>query len=484
MAAPLLVAQELRQALEERQLHFVHWKSNLRLASGLSGDTDLDVLVEPSHAARFRDAVGSMGGVRIVSQPWARYPAVEDWIMFDEGSGKLLHLHVHLALVTGLKRVKHLRLPWVNAMFRHVRRDPATDWPIPEAELELLTLLVRIWAKMPLWRRLVSTAIPPHVVAEVRWLEGVVRQDALAALASELDMRLPIPLDLSNEDAIIRQARAIHDQMRKHFRMTWPMALWRAGYLNLRLHATRWWLRHAGLVRYRKILAGRGLMIAVIGSDGSGKSTLTRSLEDWLAYKLDVHAIYMGSGDGRAGFVNGVRKRLSALIGPLKPARRRRKAELSGGRTPFREKLYRLLDLLLLRRKVKMLRRGRRLADGGSIILLDRYPQSQFNAISDGPRQQDGRGFRWAAGYEMRLFGEIAQLGPDLILRLRIDPETAHARKPDHDLSAIRTKCAVVDALNFPNRKIVSIDASVPPEMVVLAARQIIWEAIRQGEIA
>ena len=52
-------------------------------------------------------------------------------------------------------------------------------------------------------------------------------------------------------------------------------------------------------------------MVALVGSDGSGKSTVSSSLLRWLHYKLDAHFYYMGSGDGAAGWVQGMRRGLS-----------------------------------------------------------------------------------------------------------------------------------------------------------------------------
>ena len=160
--------------------------------------------------------------------------------------------------------------------------------------------------------------------------------------------------------------------------------------LNAERLARRLLDRWRGPVRLRKTLR-RGALVAIIGSDGSGKSTVSGALDKWLRYKLDSHLVYMGSGDGRAGWLNGLRRKVS---GRLRSARRKGsragppQAEAQSG---FAARVYRLLDLLLLRRKLRLLRRCRRLAEGGSVILLDRYPQDQFAAISDGPRQQIGR---------------------------------------------------------------------------------------------
>jgi hypothetical protein len=122
----------------------------------------------------------------MLSQPWARYPDVEDWLVFDDQTGRFLHLHQHYALVTGLKRVKHLALPWGRTLMANLRDDPASGWPIPTAEMELLILLVRIWAKMPPQRRWFGPKIPSHILRELDWLRRSSSEADLVRLLDEL----------------------------------------------------------------------------------------------------------------------------------------------------------------------------------------------------------------------------------------------------------------------------------------------------------
>lgn len=481
MPQPLSASATLLETLQRHQVRFAHWKSNLRLGEGLAGGTDLDLLVVREDTASLRRALHEVGCLQVVSPPWAAYPDVEDWLALDDASGRLLHLHVHYRMVTGLKRVKHLRLPWEAAVLADRRTDPETGWPVPSPELELLVLLVRVWAKMPPWRRLVSPKIPDHVREELRWLVGRADMARLASLAAGLGLRSDLARLPLSEDEAVAVSRRLYLQLRPHYRMDWPAALARGLVLELRRAATGLWLRSIGPVSYRKTLAGGGAMVALLGSDGSGKSTLAAALGRWLAVKLDVHLIYMGSGDGAAGGVNWLKRRLAAL---WRRRKARKAAKVEATPPPpasFAARLYRLLDLHLLRRKLRRLRRARRLADEGSVILIDRYPQSQFEAISDGPRQQNGRGFAWAARSERALFEEAARIGPDLVIKLAIDPATAHRRKPDHDLETIRRKCEIVDALSFPLAEVVVVDAARSPEKVLAAARGTVWRHLARA---
>ncbi|MBL8789304.1 MAG: hypothetical protein JNM45_02330 [Rhizobiales bacterium] len=474
MHKPLETTAKLLAALETEGVDVVHWKSNHHLAEALAGDTDLDVLVRAADLARFRDAATMAGALRIISPSWASYPGVEDWLLHDGAAGKFLHLHVHTQLVTGLKRVKHLILPWTDHVLSHRRREPASGWPVPQAEEELLVLLIRIWAKMPPFRRLWRPQIPRHIMAELRWLEGQVDLSHLRDTATELGLSLPALPPFPDQASILKTARHLYGQVQRHRRMSWPVALAISATEGVKLTLRKWWSRKLGPIRYRKQLARQGAMVALIGSDGSGKSTQSGRLIKWLTYKLDAHLVYMGSGDGRTGLANGLRKLLSrswkksrgkAAAGPSQASQKR----------SLPARLWRLFDLLLLRRKLRLLRLARRMADRGSIILLDRYPQNQIDGVNDGPRQSDGRGFAWAAAMERRLLAEAAGLGPDLVIKLRVSPDVALSRKPDHDRTMIERKCAVVDALQFGRAETVVLDADAPVDDVTQAAKAALW---------
>ncbi len=484
----LAAAVDLNRALSAAGVHFCHWKSNDHLAEALAGETDIDLYVAPADRQAFEAAMTAQSIVRIISQPWASYPGVEDWLAFDRASGGFLHLHVHYALLTGLKRVKHLHIPWEDVLLANLRRDQASGWPIPAAELEFVILLVRIWAKMPPQRRLIGARIPRQIVRELNWLRHDADAARLAVLMHQLRLDAeiaPVTALLSTSEIkagdVIPTAKALYRRLAADRRMGWWSALGLAIFRN-----TRMVVAQAGRLAHLpwqtgKTLPQGGLIIAVIGSDGSGKSTLTRDLMKWLRFKLDVYPVYMGSGDGGSGPFDWLRRTVKAAVKPLRAsrtARPPRKPGASAERYGFFSRLVELHQLPLMRHKIKLLRLSRRLTARGSLVVADRYPQSQVNGISDGPKLQDGRGFDWAARRELPMYDEAARLGPDLLIKLLVDPETAHRRKPDHDAATIERKCEIIVRLAFPGTEVVEIDATRPYEDVLLDAKRAIWHRL------
>ena len=96
---PLQAAVALFAELNEAAIRYCHWKSNIRLDEALAGRTDLDLLVDPDHAGRFKTILLRRQVKRAIAAKGKRYPDVENYLGFDPETGRQFHLHVHYRLV-------------------------------------------------------------------------------------------------------------------------------------------------------------------------------------------------------------------------------------------------------------------------------------------------------------------------------------------------------------------------------------------------
>jgi hypothetical protein len=71
---------------------------------------------------------------------------------------------------------------------------------------------------------------------------------------------------------------------------------------------------------------------------------------------------------------------------------------------------------------------------------------------------------------EKRLYSWMASHRPTLLIRLNIDAETAHARKPDHKLAMLREKVRVIPTLHFNGAAILDLNGRDPYPQVLAAA--------------
>jgi thymidylate kinase len=124
-------------------------------------------------------------------------------------------------------------------------------------------------------------------------------------------------------------------------------------------------------------------------------------------------------------------------------------------------------------------RRARRLAGHGNIVVCDRFPLDQVTLM-------DGARTRWVpteglspfarrlVAAEQRYYAGISN--PDLLLVLRVDPETAVARKQGVDpADFVRPRSAEVFAADWSATEAVVLDASRPADAVLAEARAAVW---------
>jgi len=208
-------------------------------------------------------------------------------------------------------------------------------------------------------------------------------------------------------------------------------------------------------------------LIAIVGCDGSGKSTLSTDLRQTLGATGPTELCYLGLGSGE--LANRIRR--WPVLGPRVERALVRKAtqtrepskKIPGLATALVEFGF---SLLRLRRFCRVLR----LRQGGVTVITDRYPQTEFAGLYDGPglsaARPSGRVVAWLAAQERRIYGWMAGFRPDLVFRLNVDLPTALARKPDHRPELLRAKVEVTPLLRFNGATIVDIDARADYEAV------------------
>lgn len=217
-------------------------------------------------------------------------------------------------------------------------------------------------------------------------------------------------------------------------------------------------------------------LIALVGCDGSGKTTLSADLMATFSAEGRVSTCYLGLGSGALG----EKLKTFPIIGPLLEQKLARKAKqtrtkgekIPGGATAI---VVYGFSLLRLRRFRRMLRRRR----NGVAIITDRYPQVEVAGFYDGPGLSAGRpGSRFVAMLahrESRMYAWMASFHPTVVIRLNVDADTAHARKPDHTYQLLQQKVDATAQLSFSGAPIIDLDSRQPYVAVRSAAERIAW---------
>jgi thymidylate kinase len=487
-------AARLLDGLHENAVRYCHFKSNANVAAGVSGLTDLDLLVDREDAALAEKILAGHGFKRLPAHPSRWYPGVDDYFALDEDTGRLVHLHLHYRLIGGERFFKNYGLPWEGEFLDTRVLDEDTNIFVAHPALEWLLLVCRAALKIR-WRdRLRVRVTAPSgerrgMLGEHHWLAERVEAAAVTEHARRLLGERPAELvgAALAEDLRFRRLTDLRRALLRN-----PRVL--RGYRPLPALAIRWsrelrWI--VGSVNrrylrrpfpYRRSGSSGGLLVAVVGSDGAGKSSLTETLHSWLAGKVDVLDIYFGSGQGRSSLL---RWPMKAVLRVMRRSSNRPRRDPEARRNRDVTLPRALWALALAREKRAKLRRAIRARERGFIVICDRYPQAQFHGVSDGPLlarwYESGSGLKRAlARWERRIYELAAETSPDVVVRLLVTPEKAAARRPTDDPEELTYRAQLVRDLRFANAPygIVDVDADQGLDSVILDVKRRLWPLI------
>jgi len=500
------VVSGLFNRLNEADIPYCHWKSNEHLSAAVAGFTDLDVLVDRHHSLELQRIFSQCGFKRFTAPPLQAYPAIEDYIGFDDSTGRLAHLHLHYELTLGEQHLKGYRLPWEDRILKTRRFERKYGIYVTEPSIELLLLLLRAALKERARDRLrrIFSGRPRRGTAdferEFAWLreqvdEAVVLDTARRLLGKSADQalrRLFATPPGANDFAVLLSA--LRPTLRKHRTYGWMEAPLRAW--TRELH----WCADAVNRRYlhrptplRRISPRGGTIVVLVGVDGSGKSTLSRTLQVWLGWKLDVIPIYFGCGDGPAAFYRKPLQLAHRLLRPFLGGAASAPS-LVAEKKPGAPALATFGSIGWLRTTARIpwavalsfekrakLRRMIKARNRGLIVICDRFPQSDVPGFNDGPLLAHWHEHRWRfcrtlAAMESRPYVEAGQAAPDLVIKLVAPPEVAMQRRPEMRPEGVCRRVQVVKELRFQTTtRVVELNADAHLDTIALAAKRHVW---------
>ena len=462
---PLTQSLALFRHFDASGVEYCHFKSNQHLAAALSGDTDLDLLVARSGGRTAQAVLAAEGFKRFDAGLATGYPAVEDWLGFDDDTGRMIHLHVHYALPVGELHLKSYALPLAGVVLETRVRDAETGVATSEPSHELLLLLVRYALKARGRDRIGALAGRRHfrggALREYQWLmaraepaavRAIAERELGAAVAERVAPLLERAPDLAG---LLALRRALRAALAPHRTWAAPEAAVRRFSRELVQRVTRR-LRRAGVQlprTFRRRSPIGGVVIAFVGCDGAGKSTVLAEISRWLGWKLDVYSIYFGSGDGPASalrqplkWVRALQKRLRAPRPPEERSRVLKPRRLSFPRAVWALVLAREKGGAAARRRARAPARPR-----GGVRPLPAEPGArlQRRAPAHALAREPERAAPAPRTLRARRLPSATRLAPDLALKLDITPETGMQQTTDTAPGEVERKREAVRAIDY-----------------------------------
>jgi len=481
----LKLVETLCRVLDDAEIRYCHWKSNDALDRSASGENDLDLLVDRADALHFAEILLHCGFKPAELPSELRLPGISDWYGLDDESDRLVHAHVHHQLVLGDDMTKNVHVPLEHAYLSAAVQDGI--FKVPPRSLEMIVFVIRMNLKHSSWDAILTGQgrLSSSERRELVFLgERSDRDEVDRLLRAHLPF-LDAELFERCREAVepgaarcrrVRTARSLQRALATHSRQRPSIDTVRKVMLRFRYAFVRKVLGR----RSRKRLVAGGCLIAVVGGDGSGKSSSVQALVARLGRDLDVRRFHLGKPP-RALLSYAVRTpiRAARLIGAFSSTRLPADATI-GARCPGRAWL--VWHALNARDRRRAYARARRFATDGGIAICDRYP-TPLLSLMDGSRvarltgtDDLGPAARRIARYELRCYDEI--LPPDLMLVMSVDPEVAVGRRPEQDAAFVRVRNREIRSVDWSKIPVIVIDASRPHDEVVGEVCSVVWGAV------
>ena len=481
----LTISKELFESWNKAELLYCHWKSNEHLLPGLNGTTDLDVLLSIDDKEAGEEILKRLDFLKCKSQYGSRYPGVDDWIGFDKETGALIHLHLHYRLATGHKGLKEYSLPWTDiALNSRVLNEEYRVYTM-EPNLELVTLYTRIGLKVDfvtlIRSRTKNFKLGEDVYKEIYWLKERADMQKVQQLIETFYAKYASQMMGIINDETISAERYL--QLRKITERNFKNCSSVASFVRLREvgyfvyhHFFKKKVTKIKPVMARKVpISGKGLTVAFLGQDGAGKTTVTKELIKWWKWKLDVRYVYLGSGENYFS----IKKRLSQSIPP------------KGIFKYFRAMLGLSVLKDVARQSYRNVLKAEKYAEKGGLVIYDRFPQTEYASICDGPKIRKKINDYFGKGILSRLFIPMAikeerwinktvSHQPNVVIKLVLPPEESIRRKPHENYEAVKKKHEIVKSLRFEDSDVYTIDATMPYEQEMITIKNIIWQHIHK----
>jgi len=484
----------LIEKVNESGIRYCHWKSNFSLAETVSGQTDVDLLIHRRDASLFREILSQLSFRPARMTNGQPFPSVEHHYAVDDENGDFVHVHAYYRVITGESLTKGFRLPVEDMLLENTRKVGCVRVPTKGAELVIFTvrMLLKHTSMMEL---LLLSRYWRQARNEIDWLtegdEVVEAADLVSRWLPRIDARLFWAcVNALKSPAPVWQRVILGHRLRSRLRIYARHSVIRARLGGVKKVMMMLMCCLKGSQKAMVPVSG-GAVIAFVGPEASGKSTLLSEISHWLSEHFAVERHHVGKPPATA--LSAIPSLLVPVLRAMLPSYRSTRVETihaSGNQSEKSNKrfplIYGVRAVLLAYDRRSLLTKAFRRAANGTILLCDRYP-SMVSGTPDSPQLSHlpVPPHRYSvhhllARIEARLYREIPP--PDMVIYLSAPLEVTVARNATRGKREpedyVRSRHARSSNLKFEKTPVYEVNADQPFHQMVLEIKKTIWNAL------
>ena len=467
-----------------QEIPYVVWKACHELQISLNGKGDIDLLVDLQYRELFKALVRAQGFLYAKFNALT-FPFVEHFYGYDEETGQICHLHVYYKLITGETHIKAYHLTLENEIMGNRFLNSLNVYESSYRDQALIYSLRHYMKRASLIGFLFWAYERKDYLDEYAYicngLTSSARSDSFPAennLHSEFDFHR---LDMGTGFSGYCNARDKVSCISGFRRFNAFEAAWKSlCNLGVRL------FYKAFRVRKRP---EKGLLLAVSGVDGSGKSSMVEELHGWFGRDFDVEVLHLGKPSPK--FLTLPLRPLLFVYRIVKGQNRDNLDDSidSSGVGTLKKKnglIWAVRYVALAYERYRVASIALDLADKGKIVICDRYPSNSSGKM-DSPRigPCGSKLVEKMRSYEHQLYERVPKADGLIFLDVSreeaINRNRARIKKDKETDEVIAFRHKENQGLDFSARQVFFVDTNRDYDSVLKSLKSIAWECLLKG---
>lgn len=271
------------------EIPYVVWKAGHELEISLNGQGDIDLLVELEYRKLFKLLVCAQGFIHAKFDVLT-FPFVEHFYGYDEETGKICHLHVYYKIITGESHIKSYHIPIEKEIIGNRFLNSLNVYEASYQDQALIYTLRHYMKRSCLISFIFWAYEKEDYLKEYRYIKDGLNSNGKKyqfpgqnKLREDLDFYC---LDMGSCLSGYFKGKKKNSSIGCYRRFNALEASLKSVYsLGVRLFFKAFQTRKR---------PDKGLLLAICGVDGSGKSSMVKELHSWLGRDFDVKVLHLG----------------------------------------------------------------------------------------------------------------------------------------------------------------------------------------------